>query len=96
MPPIHGKLVQEGPQHGAQRFALPWDVGGMGASLEPRSAGWRPLAPLLEGFTAARRLMGWALPSPVAPRLQPALQGDACPVKHFSSFLVAMDCKDWS
>lgn len=32
---IHGKFVQEGPQHGAPAFALSWDVGGMGASLSP-------------------------------------------------------------
>lgn len=73
MPPIHGKFVQEGHQHGAPAFALPWDVGGMGASLEPRSAGWLPSAPLLEGYTAACRLTGCGLTSPVGPHLQPAL-----------------------
>lgn len=96
MPPIHGKLVQEGPQPGAPAFALPRDVGGMGASLETRSAGWLPLAPLLEGYAAARRLPGWALASPTGPHLQPAPQGGACPVKQFSSSLAAMHCKDWS
>lgn len=88
--------MQKRPQHEALAFALPWDVGGVGASLEPCSASWLPLAPLLEGYTAAHRLLGWALTSPTGPRLQPAPQGDVCPVKHFSSSLAAMDCKDWS
>jgi len=57
-PPIHGKLVQEGPQHRAPASARLRDVGGMGASLEPRSASWLPLALLLAGYTAAHRLPG--------------------------------------
>lgn len=52
--PIHGKFVQEGPQHGAPTFALSWDVGGMGASLGPA---------LPAGFPRLLRWRGTQLPA---------------------------------
>lgn len=48
--PIHGKLVQEGAQHGAPAFALPQDVGGMGASLEPALLAGFPWLPHWSGM----------------------------------------------